>query len=59
MRRLWLWAGPPPFAAAQSLQGQLDSLHRRHWHCQESGALARADMMVKGGHNLILSPQKT
>lgn len=44
--RLRLCAGPPPSsAAAGSLQGRLDSWHRRHWRCQESGALARC------GHN--------
>lgn len=37
------WAHPS--AAAWSLQGQLDSWHRRRWHCQESRVLARR------GHN--------
>lgn len=35
------YAGPPPSAVARSLQGRLDSWHRRRWRCQESGALAR------------------
>ena len=39
--RLKLYAGPPPSAAARSLQGRLDSWHRTRWRCQESGALAK------------------
>lgn len=39
--RLRLYAGPPPSAAARSLQGRLGSWHRTRWRCQESGALAK------------------
>lgn len=39
--RLALCGRPAPSAVARSLQGRLDSWHRRRWHCQESGALAK------------------